>query len=296
MGREPRRANMTLRQIEVFVETARSGNLTRAAAQLHITPSAASTALKDFERAIGEHLFTRTARGLTLNDRGRSYLPRAETALEAVGDIADRRVDSGPLTGRIMLACSPTINDFMPERVKAFGDANPGVEVDIYECHTLEAVAAVVSGTAQIGLVGRSVPQGMVAAEPWLRGQQIVVAGADSAISSRGHLETTELSEQTWIVGPPNCSTLDEFAAQGLVPADVRQMGLPAAVKRAVAAGMGIACLPRVLVERELESGALVELDTDLHLSTRFALITDYRRNPTALVQYVIEWLRAMRH
>ena len=67
----------TLRQLEVFLATAFHENLTRAAASLSMSQSAASSALKDLESQFDVQLFDRVGKRLQLNELGESIRPRA---------------------------------------------------------------------------------------------------------------------------------------------------------------------------------------------------------------------------
>ncbi|TKC83539.1 LysR family transcriptional regulator [Trinickia terrae] len=78
---------MDLILLRAFVTVARVGNLTRAAAQLHLTQPAVSLQIKNLQETLGVTLFTRTSHGLTLTRDGQSLLPHAERALAAAGDV-----------------------------------------------------------------------------------------------------------------------------------------------------------------------------------------------------------------
>ena len=77
---------MELRTLRSFLAVAREGNVTRAAATLHITQPALSRQLSELEREFGCELLIRSARGVTLTDEGMLLRKRAE---EIVG-LADR--------------------------------------------------------------------------------------------------------------------------------------------------------------------------------------------------------------
>ena len=78
---------MDLILLRAFVTVARSGNLTRAAVQLHLTQPAVSLQIKNLQEALGVALFSRTSHGLTLTRDGQALLPHAERALAAAGDV-----------------------------------------------------------------------------------------------------------------------------------------------------------------------------------------------------------------
>ena len=81
------RLRLSLRQLEVFVATARGGSTRAAAERIARSQSAASTALGDLESAIGAALFDRVGRRLVLNENGRSLLPKAAALVDQALDI-----------------------------------------------------------------------------------------------------------------------------------------------------------------------------------------------------------------
>ena len=68
--------------LHYFWAVAKEGNLTRAAAQLHVSQSALSTQIKQLEDQLGQALFTRKGRALQLTEAGRVALTYAETIFE----------------------------------------------------------------------------------------------------------------------------------------------------------------------------------------------------------------------
>ena len=71
----------TLRQLEVFLATARHENISRAARDLAMSQSAASGSLKELEGQFGVKLFDRVGKRLQLSELGRQLRPGAETLL-----------------------------------------------------------------------------------------------------------------------------------------------------------------------------------------------------------------------
>ena len=81
------RLRLNLRQLEVFVATARGGSTRTAAERIARSQSAASTSLGDLESAIGATLFDRVGRRLVPNENGRSLLPKAAALVDQALDI-----------------------------------------------------------------------------------------------------------------------------------------------------------------------------------------------------------------
>lgn len=81
------RLRMNLRQLEVFVATARTGSTRAAAGRIARSQSAASAALAELEAALGGLLFDRVGRRLQLNENGQALLPRARALLEQAAEL-----------------------------------------------------------------------------------------------------------------------------------------------------------------------------------------------------------------
>ncbi|MBQ6778052.1 MAG: LysR family transcriptional regulator, partial [Acidaminococcaceae bacterium] len=75
---------MEIRVLRYFLETAREGNITRAAERLHVTQPTMSRQLKDLEEELGKKLFVRTNYALRLTEAGLLLRKRAEDILDLV--------------------------------------------------------------------------------------------------------------------------------------------------------------------------------------------------------------------
>jgi DNA-binding transcriptional LysR family regulator len=92
--------NFTVRQgaldgIEAFLAVARHKNFRRAAAELGVTPSAISQAIRTLEARIGAALFIRTTRSVGLSEAGERFLARARPAFEELTAAAQAAHDLG---------------------------------------------------------------------------------------------------------------------------------------------------------------------------------------------------------
>jgi DNA-binding transcriptional LysR family regulator len=75
-----------LRQLRYFVTVAQEGQMTRAAAKLHLAQPALSQAVAQLEARLGVELFRRHARGVSLTPAGEAYLTKAGVVLAALAD------------------------------------------------------------------------------------------------------------------------------------------------------------------------------------------------------------------
>ena len=76
-------ARLNFHHLHYFWAVAKEGNLTRAAAQLHVSQSALSNQIKQLEEQLGQALFARAGRGLKLTEAGQVALGYAESIFSA---------------------------------------------------------------------------------------------------------------------------------------------------------------------------------------------------------------------
>ena len=102
----------TLRQLEIFVAVANAGSVSRAAEQLSLSQSAASTALGELERAYDQTLFDRVGKKLVLNDTGQWLLPRALELLARAHEL-EAELGTDQRIGNLRLGASLTIGNYL---------------------------------------------------------------------------------------------------------------------------------------------------------------------------------------
>src|SRR3954467_10637917 len=100
-------------QLEAFVEVVRLGSVTGAARALYVTQPALTARLDALERDVGAPLLVRRRGGVRLTEAGRTFLPYAERALQAVADgrgvLAELRHGAA---GYVSIGASPIVSTY----------------------------------------------------------------------------------------------------------------------------------------------------------------------------------------
>ena len=141
--------NFTVRQgaidgVEAFLSVAQHRSFRRAAAELGVTPSAMSQAVRALEARVGAALFIRTTRSVGLTEAGERFLARAKPAFEelvAASEIA-RELGQRP-TGLLRLSVPPAVVPTLLEPlIASFCQAYPDVQVEVAANEQLIDLAA----------------------------------------------------------------------------------------------------------------------------------------------------------
>ncbi|EUB74192.1 transcriptional regulator, LysR family [Pseudomonas sp. GM41(2012)] len=120
-----------LKAIQAFEQTARFGNVARAAELLDLTPSAVSHQLAKLEAMIGRQLFFRTARGVTLTPIGEQYLTEVSGILHSLA-VATERAASDVSLDCLRLHSSPSFGLlWLMPRLEQFRQSHPDIQLNL---------------------------------------------------------------------------------------------------------------------------------------------------------------------
>jgi DNA-binding transcriptional LysR family regulator len=120
-----------LRAIQAFEQTARFGNVARAAEVLDLTPSAVSHQLAKLEGMIGRQLFVRAARGVSLTPVGEQYLKEVSGILHSLA-VATERAASDVSLDCLRLHSSPSFGLlWLMPRLEVFRASNPDIQLNL---------------------------------------------------------------------------------------------------------------------------------------------------------------------
>ena len=145
--------NISSRQLKAFLLTARLGNFTRAAEQMHITQAGLSVMMRELETQLDARLFDRTTRTVTLTGAGEKFLP---AAIRALGEIEDAAVQINAIGEKarhtLRIAATPLVSsNLLPVICQQFRAAYPEVIIQLIDCPLNQVHALVESGEVDIG-------------------------------------------------------------------------------------------------------------------------------------------------
>jgi DNA-binding transcriptional LysR family regulator len=263
--------NFTVRQgaldgVEVFLSVAEHRSFRGAAAQLGVTPSAVSQAVRVLEARIGATLFIRTTRSVGLTEAGERFLARAKPAFEelvAASEVA-RGLGERP-SGLLRLSVPRAVVPILLEPlIASFCKAYPDVEVEV--ATSKELIDLATEGFDAGVRLGQFVAADMVAV-PLSAPFRFVVVGSPAYFAARGRPgQLDDLREHACIRWRRSSGALAlwsfndngqpvEIAVAGpFIASDFPSM-LGAAIE-----GIGLAQLPEPMAAEGLRSGKLLHV------------------------------------
>lgn len=257
---------MELAQLEAFLQVAHHRSFSRAAEALFLTQPSVTARIQSLEREIGERLFERTGRSVTLTDAGHAFIPHAQRALTAVqeGTDAIEAVRHGDI-GSIRIGASDTIATYvLPGILKQFRETRPRVHVHLTTGQTEGIVEKLLAGETHVA-VSRLTQHPEVQSLHLYNDDLALVCSPSHPFASRGRVTIAEAGKEPFLFFERSSSyhslVYSMFLRVGVVPESVMELDSMETTKHMVEAGLGIAILPVVSVDREVSAGQLTRVE-----------------------------------
>ena len=288
-----------LSQYKIFYEVAKAGNISKAAKELYISQPAISKAISKLEDSLGLSLFTRSSRGVQLTSEGEILFEHAREAFEALerGEQELRRIQEFDI-GHLRIGVSNTLCKYiLLPYLKTFIDQYPHMKVTIESQSTVQTLNRLEQQKIDLGLV----------AEPSLRKDLSFIPVMDIQdifVSTRAYLENLYLREgsDTNIFETGNIMLLDEnnmtrhhvdeyMAENAIFPHQILEVTTMDLLIEFAKIGLGVACVIRELVQKELDTGVLVEIPLQNSISRRTIGFAYHPSNQAMALKTFLEFL-----
>jgi DNA-binding transcriptional LysR family regulator len=273
---------MDLFQLETFLAVAEERSFSRAAARLHRTQPAVSQVIAKLESELGETLLERSSRDGTLTDAGEVLREYAQKMLNLRADAGAALVDLRSLhTGKLNLAANEYTCLYLLPVLDAFRREMPGVKIAVQRSLASRIADEVLSHSVEIGVVSFRPDDPQVRSIVVYRDELVCIVSPDHALAKAGKASITRLGKETFIAhnvpSPLRQKVISAFKRHKTpLNMDVELPSLDA-IKRFVQRGNGVALVPRLTAEGELEAGTLVAVAVpELQVERKLRLV--YRR------------------
>lgn len=289
---------MELSHLETFLAVAEEHSFSRAAIRMHRTQPAISQVIRKLEEETGEILLDRSARDGALTSAGellQSYALRL-LALRREAESALRELRSLE-RGQLNLAANEYTCLYLLPLLDSFRRLHPQVDVTVQRS---------LASRIPDGLNLRTFELGVVSFRPDAERFRSIAVYSDTLafVVHPGHRFATQtrvsiadLGEESFVahnVSSPLRRQVIETFERHRRPLNIHvEMPTIEAIKRFVAMGNGVALLPRLTVQRELETGELIAVPVD-ELHVRRVLRLAHRKD-ASLSHAAVAFLRIVR-
>ncbi|MBD8149489.1 LysR family transcriptional regulator [Pseudomonas fluorescens] len=267
---------MNLRTLHAFVEVVRQGSFSQAAEVVSLTQSTVSKAVKTLEEELGTPLLNRLGHRNELTAAGEVAYRRALVLLaehrDLVGEINDLR---GLKRGVLRIGLPPVGCGLLFAAMFAtYRTRYPDIDIELTEYGSKKLRECLEAGEVDLAALLLPVDEGFDY-QPVRNEPLIAVLPVKHPLARREHIDFTDLADSPFILFEAgfalNAKILAACERKGVVPKVTARSGQIDFIVDLVAAGLGVAFLPRMLAHKHQHAGiALILLDephTDWHIA-----------------------------
>jgi DNA-binding transcriptional LysR family regulator len=177
--------------VEAFLNVAQHRSFRKAAAEIGVTPSAISQAVRALEARVGAALFIRTTRSVGLTEAGERFLSRAKPAFEELVAASEAARELGQRPAGLLRLAAPraVMPILLQPLIASFCQAYPEVEVEVAASEKLIDLAA--EGFDAGVRLGQFIAADMVAVR-LTRPFRFVIVGSPAYFAGRGRPEVPD--------------------------------------------------------------------------------------------------------
>jgi DNA-binding transcriptional LysR family regulator len=275
---------MDWHSLQVFRTVATERSFSRAAEKLFRTQPAVSLAIQRLEAELGERLIDRAGKDLLLTDAGRLVLDYARRfdnlRAEMDNALTELRDNSA---GRLAVGANESTTLYLLPHIAAYRRAYPRVGVQVRRCLSSKIPAQLVEGDLELGVISYDPQDPRVASTVIYTDHLAFVVSPRHRFASRRSVSIKELGMETFVahnvVSPYRNLVLRAFERHKVpLHMDV-EMPTVETIRKLVQANEGVAFLPRMCVEQEIERRTLCEVAVkELKLARQIRLVYPARR------------------
>ncbi|GAB4151732.1 MAG: LysR family transcriptional regulator [Roseiflexaceae bacterium] len=282
---------MELRHLITFRTIVATGSFTRSADLLGYAQSSITAHVQVLEQELGVPLFDRIGRQVTLTTAGQRFYSYATKLIalseEAKAVLSDPQIPSGTLTiGAPESLCTYRL----PQILRMLRQQWPELRV-IFRPGGTNLYERVQHGELDLALVMDTPHQyPAIISEALTRERIVLIAHPEHPLRQATAITPQQIQHETLLLTEAGCAYRVRFEAAwqaaGVAMPEQLEFSSIEAIKQCVIAGMGIAILPAISVERELSQVQLVALDwggTDLSVITQIITHAERWRSPALL-------------
>ncbi len=258
---------MEIRNLKTFITVARLLNFRKSAEILNYAQSTVSAQIKILEEELGNPLFQRKGKTIALTAPGKNLVQYAQKIVaiekEAFATVSEIKVPQGNLSLRIPQTLGTY---FLPEILQKFYQTYPNTNFDVASCEYQSLPHELKSGLTDLAfLLTDSVDFSELKTEFLGTVNLVLVSSPNHYLTQLKRVSILDLAGETVFLPKHDCSYKMMFE-QWLIQEEIKtasmvEMNSIDAIKQCVAKGLGIAIMPDITAEREINGGSLAILN-----------------------------------
>jgi DNA-binding transcriptional LysR family regulator len=275
---------MELYPLKVFLTVATEKSFSRAAERLLRTQPAVSLAVQRLETELGEKLIDRSSTPPMLTDAGRTvveYARRFENLQSELQNALAELRDNA--SGRLIIGANESTSLYLLQHIEQYRRLYAKVKVQVRRSLSSKIPSQLIDGDLELGVISYDPDDDRLVSKIIFTDHLAFVVSPQHRLATRKSVSITELGMETFIahnvLSPYREVVLRTFQRHKVALNMDVEMPTVETIRKFVQRNEGVAFLPKMCVEQEVEQGLLREVEVEeLNVERKIRLVYPARR------------------
>ncbi len=258
---------MTFRHLELFLEVYKSGSITKAAENLHISQPTVTRAIKDLEGYYNIQLFDRIGKRLSVTDSGRQLYHFASQTMDSY-TLMEESLQNGDSVRTVRIGASLSLGTFfLPRLITEFRKIHPEITIRSLVCNAKILETALTDNELDFALIECNISNDKMFLEAFSQDSLVLIMSPENPLTAYESITLNDIKNTSFLTREKGSITRhiieSIFVANGFHFDPIMESGSPQAIIEAVHANIGISILPINLVRDSIASGKVITKKID---------------------------------
>lgn len=271
--------------LNIFLTVVKERSFTRAAEKLYRTQPAISLAIQRLENDLGERLLDRSGRELTLTEAGKLVYDCARRQENLQRELSNQLAElRNKAIGRLVIGANESMTFYLLPYICQFRQQYPKIKLVVQRSRSTELPDHLAAGDVDFGIISYKPDDERFDSVPLYTDHLSFIMPPNHRLATRKVVSIKDLGMETFVghnvASPYRDNIIREFQRHK-VPLNVDlEMPTVESVRLMVQAGQGLAFLPRLCVEQDLQQGLLKEVKVKEILLERTIYLVRVSKRP----------------
>ncbi|MGC4376734.1 LysR family transcriptional regulator [Fictibacillus sp. Mic-4] len=258
---------MEYKQLITFRTAAEKLNFTRTAEALNFAQSSVTAQIQSLETELGVQLFERLGKRLILTEAGRQLKIYANKIISLTEEAKTAVAGEKEPTGKLVIGAPESQCTYrLPSVLAKFRERYPKVQLSFHPgTSDQEVMFQLAEGVLDVAVL-MDIPGASehVIVEPLVKESIKIVTHPEHSLTDKESVMPFDLQGEPLLLTGCGCSYRrifeDSLSSVGVQPSNIIEFASIEAIKQCVIAGLGIAVLPAIAIQKDIEQGRMKEL------------------------------------
>lgn len=262
---------MTIRDLEIFIAVAETGQMGKAARELYISQPTVSHAIMQLEEEYHVKLFERLSKKLYITETGKEFLGYARHMISTYHEM-EQFLHHASRQRNLQVGASLTVGSFfLSDIITRFEQENPNINIQVYIDNSTNITQKISLGTLDIAVIEGTVKNKDIISRDVYEDEMVLICGKNHPFAAMDSINLSDIAGKDFVLREEGSGTrefLTDLIEERNIPIVAKWICHSSdSIINIVAAGQGVSILSKSLLTHQDDVKQLTIRDLPLRRS-----------------------------